>query len=254
MNKTYHTRKKLEPHKDADTTFIGYPVKSKVNPPFFTPIQTKLNVGSPDSPSEKQADKMASKITSEETVQRKEDELNTRIQRQEEEEAQTKLQRQPEEEEEMLQTKLLQRAEEEEAQTKIMRQEEEEVQTKILHRKLDADTTATAFVLQPKSINTPPPITPELERMIEREKPTGFALPRDILQEMNQKFAYNFSRVKIHSGGKAAFICNQINAQAFTLGQHIFFNAGKYLPHTKNGKELLAHELTHIIQQNPMKK
>lgn len=67
---------------------------------------------------------------------------------------------------------------------------------------------------------------------------------------MERRFGYNFSRVRIHTDTVAAKSAQSINALAYTSGRDIVFNKGQYLPATTSGKKLLAHELTHIVQQN----
>ncbi len=59
----------------------------------------------------------------------------------------------------------------------------------------------------------------------------------------------DFSQVKIHTGPEAAASAKDINAQAYAYGNHIVFNEGKYQPEASEGKHLLAHELTHVVQQ-----
>ena len=68
---------------------------------------------------------------------------------------------------------------------------------------------------------------------------------------MASRFGHDFSRVKVHTDSIAASAAQELNAQAFTTGQDIFFGSGYYEPHTTKGKTLLAHELTHTIQQQP---
>lgn len=63
------------------------------------------------------------------------------------------------------------------------------------------------------------------------------------------RFGHDFSNVKIHTGSKAAKSSDELNAHAYTLGNNIVFNARKYSPHTEDGKRLLGHELTHVVQQ-----
>lgn len=63
------------------------------------------------------------------------------------------------------------------------------------------------------------------------------------------RFGYDFARVRIHADGQAAELARAVNARAFTVGQDIVFSSGQYLPHTKQGRGLLAHELTHVVQQ-----
>jgi hypothetical protein len=67
--------------------------------------------------------------------------------------------------------------------------------------------------------------------------------------EMESGFGADFSDVNIHTGSDAAQMSKQMGAHAFTKGSDIYFNEGKYQPATTQGKLLLAHELTHTIQQ-----
>lgn len=60
---------------------------------------------------------------------------------------------------------------------------------------------------------------------------------------------YDFGAVRVHTGGRAASAARSLNADAFTYGRHIVFGAGQYAPSTTRGQRLLAHELTHVVQQ-----
>ena len=66
---------------------------------------------------------------------------------------------------------------------------------------------------------------------------------------MEPRFGYDFSRVRLHSGTAAAESARALNAHAYTLGQDIVFGSGELAPATKEGARLLAHELTHVVQQ-----
>src|SRR5258705_5103024 len=66
---------------------------------------------------------------------------------------------------------------------------------------------------------------------------------------MEPRFRADFSRVRIHTGAKAAALSSQVNAQAFTTGNDIFFGRERFKPDSPEGRELIAHELTHTIQQ-----
>ena len=70
---------------------------------------------------------------------------------------------------------------------------------------------------------------------------------------MESGFGANFSNVNIHTDSKAVEMSEQLGAQAFTHGNDVYFNKGKYNPDSKEGKHLLAHELTHTIQQTGAK-
>jgi hypothetical protein len=78
----------------------------------------------------------------------------------------------------------------------------------------------------------------------------GQAMPETTKNFMQSRMDADFSQVRIHTGDYAAQLSNQLNAQAFTVGNDIYFNSGKFSPSTTQGKKLIAHELTHTIQQN----
>lgn len=67
---------------------------------------------------------------------------------------------------------------------------------------------------------------------------------------MESHFGHDFSKVRIHTDSNAAKSARAINAHAYTAGQNIVFGSDKFKPETKHGRSLLAHELTHVIQQN----
>jgi hypothetical protein len=66
---------------------------------------------------------------------------------------------------------------------------------------------------------------------------------------MESRFGHDFSRVRVHSDATAADSANGVNALAYTVGQDIVFGAGQYAPGTDGGSRMLAHELTHVVQQ-----
>jgi hypothetical protein len=67
---------------------------------------------------------------------------------------------------------------------------------------------------------------------------------------MESRFNHNFSNVRVHTGAEAASSARDYNSRAFTLGHDVVFGAGQYAPHSSSGLRLLAHELTHVVQQN----
>ncbi|MFL6672247.1 MAG: DUF4157 domain-containing protein [Massilia sp.] len=77
----------------------------------------------------------------------------------------------------------------------------------------------------------------------------GQALEPALEQDMGQRFGHDFSRVRVHTGGAAQRSARDINAHAYTVGHDIVFGAGRYAPATGQGRQLLAHELTHVLQQ-----
>ncbi len=77
----------------------------------------------------------------------------------------------------------------------------------------------------------------------------GSPLPGDVRGFMETRFSADFSNVRVHTDGAAASLNHQVSAQAFTHGSEIYMGEGKYSPDTTDGKRLLAHELTHTLQQ-----
>lgn len=66
---------------------------------------------------------------------------------------------------------------------------------------------------------------------------------------MEARFGTDFSQVRVHEGTEAGESARSVNAQAYTIGQDVVFDTGQYVPKTTNGRLLLAHELTHTLQQ-----
>ncbi|MFM7365671.1 MAG: DUF4157 domain-containing protein, partial [Cuspidothrix sp.] len=92
--------------------------------------------------------------------------------------------------------------------------------------------------------------TSDLETSIKQSRGRGQPLADDIKQPMEQAFGADFGSVRVHTDGNSDKLNKSIQARAFTTGQDIFFRQGEYSPGSSTGKELLAHELTHVIQQN----
>lgn len=68
---------------------------------------------------------------------------------------------------------------------------------------------------------------------------------------MEQRFGHDFSRVRVHSDARAAESARAVNALAYTVGRDVVFGARQYAPEDSGGRRLLAHELTHVVQQGP---
>jgi len=77
----------------------------------------------------------------------------------------------------------------------------------------------------------------------------GRPLEPVLQQDMGQRFGHDFSRVRVHTDAAAERSARDVNAIAYTVGHHIVFGAGQFAPSTSSGRHLLAHELTHTIQQ-----
>ncbi|REH46386.1 uncharacterized protein DUF4157 [Tenacibaculum gallaicum] len=222
--------------------------RDKQNTPF---IQPKLAFGNQGDQYEVEADKMADKVVGnnsepnsiqkkekEEEIQQKPlaSEVTPLIQKMETSEEEQPVQSKEEEE-------SIQKMEEEETvqakcddcekEEKVQKQEEEEaVQSK-------SENNA--------STSNQPSFESKLKGGNGGQKMDG-----QTRSEMESGFGADFSHVSIHNDSEAAQMSQEIGAQAFTHGNDIYFNEGKYNPNSKEGKHLLAHELTHTIQQKGM--
>lgn len=78
----------------------------------------------------------------------------------------------------------------------------------------------------------------------------GRPLEPTLRQDMEQRFGHDFSRVRVHSGAAAEQSAREVNANAYTVGHDIVFGADRFAPETQEGRRLLAHELTHVVQQS----
>ena len=94
-------------------------------------------------------------------------------------------------------------------------------------------------------------VTPELEHNIQRARGSGLPLAHPVRTAMEQAFGADFSGVRVHHSQQGDALNRSISARAFTTGQDIFFRQGEFNPGSREGQGLLAHELTHVVQQNP---
>jgi len=177
-------------------------------------LQAKLRIGQPGDKYEQEAGRVA------EAVMRMPD---PGVQRQVEPE---------DEEEETLQAKPLVEKITPLVQRQVEPEEEEE-------EELKAKTTSGHI----SEVNT------NLESHIHSLKGGGKPLPESERAYFEPRFGHDFSRVRVHTDSRAAEIARLINAKAFTTGKNIVFSNGQHSPGTSTGRRLLAHELTHVIQQ-----
>ncbi len=77
----------------------------------------------------------------------------------------------------------------------------------------------------------------------------GKPLENSIRTSMELRFGHDFSQVRVHADARAGDLAQTLSARAFTAGTHLVFAPGQYSPSTNTGRRLLAHELTHVIQQ-----
>jgi uncharacterized protein with PIN domain len=192
--------------------------KEKV-PPFFRPafIQAKLKMGTPGDPYEQEADAMAEQVVKQPARASAPVSVQRKCAKCKEEE---KIQKKENGEEEMQETATA---------------------TK--------DSTLEEEMIQAKSNGSQPGDVSSLQAKLNSGKGSGIALPEDTRTEMESGFGKDFSQVKIHTDSNAIQMSEDINAKAFTHQSDIYFGSGQYNPSSTEGKKLIAHELTHTIQQ-----
>jgi Domain of unknown function (DUF4157)/Lysine-specific metallo-endopeptidase len=88
-----------------------------------------------------------------------------------------------------------------------------------------------------------------ITNQINSSKGSGSNMDSQTQSFMQSRFGADFSDIKIHTGTESTQLNRELNAKAFTVGNDIYFNGGQYNPNSDTGKHLLAHELTHTVQQ-----
>ncbi|WP_103069653.1 eCIS core domain-containing protein [Aquimarina sediminis] len=257
MKSVFSSRRNKVPHNNEGKENKEAPFFSKeAKKPFFSvsnggAVQTKLSIGQPGDKYEKEADSMADTVvnkTAKPDIQNKE---ISSIQReslatpQEDEKLGTAEQRM--EEDKLVQEKPeIQRMEnpEEEMVSKMEGDEEKEMINKMDEEQEDPKA------LQTKSDGTAQTASPKITQQLKSKSGKGNPLSKAMQTEMEASFGTDFSTVNIHTDQDAVDMNKELGAKAFTHGNDVYFNSGKYSPDTTEGKRLLAHELTHVVQQN----
>jgi hypothetical protein len=105
-------------------------------------------------------------------------------------------------------------------------------------------------VVQAKRVSADPPdASPELTSYVDRARGGGEPLTGSTRARFENRFGHDFGGVRVHTDSRSAAAAAEINSYAFTIGSDIHFGAGRFQPGTPQGDRLLAHELTHTIQQ-----
>lgn len=205
--------------------------------PFIKPtVQQKLEMGQANDKYEQEADRVADKVVNHskgDTIQKKdvEEELQQKPIANEITPLVQKMESTEEEPvQKMEEDEGVQRMEEEEPVQK--KEEEEAVQAKKLKQPKSATKASSSF-----------------ESRLNSKKGSGNQMDASTKSRMEGAFGTTFNNVNIHNDSEAASMSSEVNAQAFAHGKDVFFNKNKYNPGTQEGDMLLAHELTHTIQQ-----
>lgn len=240
--------------KAGEESFFG----AKENPVFFNaPVQAKLTVSSPDDPQEKEADAVADQVMrmSDHVLPAPDEKKEELLQREQEEGAKitvpsypaVTLNRKEDTEQDPIQARIFRQIDLQAGNCEACNAEEGDVPADI-SRKVYTGTALQCGHIQ-RNGRGPPTGLMNFEQSLSSSKGGGSAMPASTRQFMETRFGADFSGVRIHTGTQAESLSRSIQAQAFAHGNDIYFNSGKYAPGTAAGDVLLAHELTHTIQQ-----
>jgi hypothetical protein len=92
-------------------------------------------------------------------------------------------------------------------------------------------------------------VHPDIESAIAAASGGGRALDSGVARQVGGTLGDSLSDVRVHNDEHAAALSRAVSARAFTVGSNVFFGSGEYRPGTQSGRELLTHELTHVVQQ-----
>lgn len=131
-------------------------------------------------------------------------------------------------------------------QMQPIEEEEEVMQPKLRMQPVEEEEE----LIQTMSENGGGVASPDLVHQLNSSKGSGRPLSSETNQFMSNAFGADFSNVNIHADSNAVQMNQQLGAKAFTHGSDIYFNKDEYNPGSNNGRKLLAHELTHVVQQS----
>ena len=186
-------------------------------------IQAKLNIGEPNDKYEREADHTAVQVVQQ---------INSSSQDQQSVQRDESMESEEKEEEELQMKPDISQIQRHES----MEEESEDLQMKSLVQRKDNVGGGEA--------------SSDLESSIEGARGGGQSLDASLQEKMGVAMGADFSGVKVHTDSQSDQLNKSIQAKAFTTGQDIFFRQGEYDPSSTGGQELLAHELTHVVQQN----
>ena len=185
---------------------------SRIQPKFNLSLQKKLTVGEAGDKYEQEADSVAEKVVKKINTSATEKATSSKgVQRQEEEE---EIQAKPD-------------------NSAIQREgEEEEIQAKSQNKTLGGGAVST-----------------DIETTIQSAKSVGSPLDAGLQRKMGKAMGADFSGVKVHTDSQSDKLNRSLSSRAFATGPNLFFKRGEYNPGSRSGQELIAHELTHVVQQ-----
>lgn len=238
--KSSHTTSTAEHQKSSQPFFAkagGGDFFAPVRNSSTSAVQMKLTVNKPGDKFEQEADKMADKVM--------------RMPAPAPQEKEEKIQRATLPEEKVQKATLpeekIQKATLPEEKIQKQAKEEEKIQKATLPE--EKVQKKEEEKLQRKSGDGTPAVATDTQSAIRSKTSGGQPLSSEARNYMEPRFEADFSNVRIHNDPESAGLSNQLSARAFTYQNHVFFSRDQYQPGTSEGKHLLAHELTHTIQQ-----
>ncbi len=121
--------------------------------------------------------------------------------------------------------------------------------TAVQHMQQTVGNTAVQRFLAQRSGSGPTELDDGTANAIQQQRGSGHGLDEGMAAKAGATLGQDFSGVKIHTDGQADQLSHQLGAKAFTTGNDIFFRSGEYNPASSEGQTLIAHELTHVVQQ-----
>ena len=232
-------------------------VQRLINAPY---IQTKLQVSTPGDPYEQEADRVADTVMrmpespSTQTPATRTPRITPLVQREielpDEDDKEATLQTAPPIQRQMDSAHVVQRlCKECEGEKEREEQSGGMVQRQSAPEQASDDNDAEEQVQSKATQSAGPAVTTSVANNIRAMNGGGSPLSNTTRAFFEPRFGVDFSQVRVHTDSRAADTSNSINAKAFTVGRNIAFGPGRYAPQSREGQQLLAHELTHIVQQ-----
>jgi peptidoglycan hydrolase-like protein with peptidoglycan-binding domain len=204
-------------------------------------VQLKASVSVTDTT---QIQRMDDKKEEDKIVQRKSEEEKDKVQKKAQNpEEDDKIRKKEEKEEE----KVRKKANDPEEEEKIQKKEEKKDEEKVMKKEEEKDKNEESKI-QRKETSVASQAT--TGNYISSMNGKGNQLPADVNAFFSSRMGYDFSDVKVHSDREAADSAKELNAKAYTVKNNIVFNEGQLNTETSDGKKLMAHELTHVVQQS----
>jgi hypothetical protein len=123
-------------------------------------------------------------------------------------------------------------------------------QAQVLHLQKQVGNQAVQRLIAQRSGEDEFELDEHTSGRINQARGGGQTLDSTVQKQMSQTMGHDFSGVRVHASPEADSLNQDLSARAFTTGQDIFFKQGEYKPASSEGQELIAHELTHVVQQS----